>query len=111
MDKKITKQQLATKIWEAANNLRRNLEAHEYKDYILSLILYKYLSDKQTELLFEGGIDKDDLKYFDNQLDLNSIDFEKTKSLQNKEEIESIKKNFIDQNGYFIQYRNLFNTW
>ncbi|MHA0290929.1 type I restriction-modification system subunit M N-terminal domain-containing protein [Mesomycoplasma ovipneumoniae] len=39
---KITKQQLGAKIWHGVNRLRKNLEAYEYKDYILGLLLYKF---------------------------------------------------------------------
>ena len=34
----MNKQQLATKIWEAANKMRSKIEANEYKDYILGFI-------------------------------------------------------------------------
>ena len=36
----MNKQQLATKIWEAANKMRSKIEANEYKDYILGFIFY-----------------------------------------------------------------------
>ncbi|WP_213036603.1 type I restriction-modification system subunit M N-terminal domain-containing protein [Candidatus Nitrotoga fabula] len=42
----MNKQQLAAKIWESANQMRSQIEANEYKDYILGFIFYKYLSDK-----------------------------------------------------------------
>ena len=42
----MNKQQLASKIWESANQMRSKIEANEYKDYILGFIFYKYLSEK-----------------------------------------------------------------
>ena len=45
------KQQLANKIWESANKLRSKIEANEYKDYILGFMFYKFLSQKEEELL------------------------------------------------------------
>ena len=36
--------QLANKIWASANNMRNKIDANEYKDYILDLIFYKFLS-------------------------------------------------------------------
>ena len=33
----MNKQELATKIWATANELRKNIKASEYKDYILGL--------------------------------------------------------------------------
>lgn len=42
----MNKQQLANKIWASANKMRSKIEANEYKDYIIGLIFYKFLSDK-----------------------------------------------------------------
>ena len=45
-------------IWKAADLLRGNLDASEYKSVVLGLIFLKYLSDrfeaKYNELLAEG---------------------------------------------------------
>lgn len=46
----MNKQQLANKIWASANKMRSKIEANEYKDYILGLIFYKFLSDNGGEL-------------------------------------------------------------
>ena len=45
----MNKQQLAAKIWEAANKMRSKIEANEYKDYILGFIFYKFLSEKEVK--------------------------------------------------------------
>lgn len=37
---------LHTKLFSAADNLRSKMDASEYKNYLLGLIFYKYLSDK-----------------------------------------------------------------
>lgn len=47
----MNKQQLANKIWASANKLRNKIDANEYKDYILGLIFYKFLSDKEISFL------------------------------------------------------------
>lgn len=39
----MTKQELAAKIWATANELRKNIKASEYKDYILGFMFYKNL--------------------------------------------------------------------
>ena len=44
----MTKQELAARIWATANELRKNIKASEYKDYILGFMFYKYLCDKDT---------------------------------------------------------------
>ena len=54
----MNKQQLANKIWESANKMRSKIEANEYKDYILGFIFYKFLSDKEVELLKKDGYGK-----------------------------------------------------
>ena len=40
------KQQLQKQLWNAANDLRGKMNADEYRDYLLSFIFYKYLSEK-----------------------------------------------------------------
>lgn len=57
----MNKQQLAAKIWESANKLRSKIEANEYKDYILGFIFYKFLSDKEEQLLRDDGWEADDM--------------------------------------------------
>ena len=57
----MNKQQLASRIWEAANKMRSKIEANEYKDYILGFIFYKYLSDKEVEFLKRQGASEEDL--------------------------------------------------
>jgi len=37
---------LETALWECANVLRGKMDANEYKDYVLGILFYKYLSDK-----------------------------------------------------------------
>ena len=88
----MNKQQLASKIWAAANEMRSKIEASEYKDYILGFIFYKFLSEREEEYLKKEGATSEDIK------ELTEDDVETVKSIQ--------------QNlGYFIEYKNLFSTW
>lgn len=52
--------ELNKRLWDIANDLRGNMEASEFKNYILGLIFYRYLSAKienyANELLKEDGI-------------------------------------------------------
>ena len=52
--------ELCNKLWAMANALRGNMEAYEFKNYILGMIFYYYLSDRTDEvksnLLNEEGI-------------------------------------------------------
>ena len=43
MSKQMNKQELASRIWQIANDLRGSMEASEYKDYILSFIFYNQI--------------------------------------------------------------------
>ena len=36
----MNKQQLASTIWQSANQMRSKIEANEYKDYILGFMFY-----------------------------------------------------------------------
>lgn len=51
---------LQRKLWSIANDLRGNMDANEFKNYILGLIFYRFLSEKNEEiasdLLKEDGI-------------------------------------------------------
>ena len=99
----MNKQQLANKIWASANKMRSKIDANEYKDYILGLIFYKFLSDNEVSYILK------DMK--------GATDDEKHAAL------ESLVENYEDENakviidycrnniGYFIEYKNLFSTW
>ena len=86
---------LETKLFAIADELRGNMDANEYKNYILGFIFYRYLSEKQETFL-------------DNQLKLDGITFKeawKNDRLQPKLEKVSLKRL-----GYFITPEHLFSS-
>lgn len=85
----MTKQELAARIWATANELRKNIKASEYKDYILGFMFYKYLCDKEVDYLTELGGEIEDLQDVD----------------------EEIIDKFKDGIGYYISYKDLFSVW
>lgn len=87
----MTKQELARKIWNTANELRDKIEASEYKDYILGFIFYKFLSDHELEFLRDNYYTEEDIE--DLQDDDENADFVK------------------GQLGYIIPYKYLYSTW
>jgi len=93
--KKLLEQQL----WNIANTLRGKMDADEFRDYILGLIFYKYLSEKidnyGDELLAEDGIV------------YSSID---ESSEEGKEYLEAIKEDAIESLGYFLKPSELFSA-
>lgn len=90
----MNKQELATKIWTLANDLRGKVSAATYKDYMLGFLFYKYLSDREEAYLIE------------------KLDYERDELRKEiTEENEQIKENCMNNLGYFIAYKNLFSTW
>lgn len=55
---------LCNKLWAMANALRGNMEAYEFKNYILGMIFYYYLSDRtekyMAKLLKDDGVTYED---------------------------------------------------
>ena len=54
--------ELCNKLWSMANALRGNMEAYEFKNYILGMIFYYYLSDR-TEKYMAKILHDDGLSY------------------------------------------------
>ena len=94
----MNKQQLANRIWASANNMRNKIDANEYKDYILGLIFYKFLSDTEVKYFSEVcGWEEDELcELVENYEDINM-----------KNAIAECQEHI----GFFIEYKYLFNTW
>ena len=93
------KKALEQQLWNIANELRGKMDADEFRDYILGFIFYKYLSEKiedfADELLKEDGI-------LYTSLDENNKD--------SKEYLDGIKKESIEQLGYFLKPNELFSS-
>lgn len=94
----MNKQQLANRIWASANNMRNKIEANEYKDYILGLIFYKFLSDTEVKYFTEVcEWEEDELpELVENYEDIN---------------MKNAIKECQEHIGFFIEYKYLFSTW
>ena len=99
----MNKKQLANKIWASANKMRSKIDANEYKDYILGLIFYKFLSDNEVNYILK---DMKGASAEDKQAALESL-VENYEDENSKVVIDYCKNNI----GYFIEYKNLFSTW
>ncbi len=58
--KEIAEEPLEKKLWAAADKLRKNMDASEYKHVALGLIFLKYISDAFEELFQKLTAEKDD---------------------------------------------------
>ena len=79
--------ELHTRLWAIANDLRGNMEANEFKNYILGLIFYRYLSEK-VENRVKDLLSEDDISYRDAWAD--------------EEYREGLQEEVLEQLGYFI---------
>lgn len=85
-------QELKKQLWNIANTLRGNMSADDFRDYILGLIFYKYLSDKM--LSYANNILSED------KITYNDID---EKSEEGKENLALVHEEAIDALGYFLR--------
>lgn len=89
----MNKQELASRIWESANNMRSKIEANEYKDYILGFIFYKFLSDQVEQFMLNNDAEPEDLPDALVETDTDTV---------------ALVRNNL---GYFLTYENLYSTW
>lgn len=97
--------ELNSKLFSAADHLRSKMDASEYKDYLLGLIFYKYLSDKLLEKVVEladESLEKYDTQDKQTQLYRELLADEDTKS--------DLIETLVDTLGYDIEPEYLFNV-
>ncbi|WP_048190514.1 type I restriction-modification system subunit M [Methanobacterium sp. SMA-27] len=84
---------METKLWAIADELRGNMDANEFKNYMLGFIFYKYLSEK-IEI------------YLNNELKEDGVEFKE--AYKNKELHEIVEVEAIENLGYFLEPKCLF---
>ena len=85
--------ELSQKLWAIANELRGQMDASEFKNYILGVIFYRYLSER-TELYMQELLENDGLTYEEAFAD---------------EEYRPVVEDWsLDHLGYIIKPENLF---
>lgn len=85
--------ELCNKLWTMANALRGNMEAYEFKNYILGMIFYYYLSDR-TEKYMENLLKDDNITYED--------------AWEKEEYKEAVIEESLRDLGYVIEPQYLF---
>ncbi|MDM8151043.1 type I restriction-modification system subunit M [Priestia megaterium] len=87
--------ELHKKLWAMANDLRGQMDAYEFKDYILGLIFYRYLSEKVEYRA--GELLKED-----------NITF--AHAWENEEYKEDLADYLVNELGYVIEPQYLFSN-
>ncbi len=87
------RQVLEKRLWAIANELRGNMGADEFRDYVLGLIFYKFLSEK-VERAANKELEADNLKFKD--------------VLSDQELLNDLKEWLLETLGYFIEPKHLF---
>lgn len=88
--------ELANKLWAIANDLRGNMDSSKFKDYILGVIFYRYLSER-TESYMDDLLKKDGVTY--------------RQALADEELAPVVKEWAIEHLGYVIEPKYLFNSF
>nr|WP_025774323.1 type I restriction-modification system subunit M [Clostridium botulinum] len=97
----ITSEEIKRRLWDGANELRGSMDASRYKDYMLGLMFYKFLSDKTLEqfkiIAGKGQLSENELvnEYAKDKVEYGD-DLEKT--------IQSVL-------GYYVSPEYLYQTW
>lgn len=87
--------ELHKRLWSIANDLRGNMDASEFRNYILGLIFYRFLSEKAETEVAEA-LSGEDLTY--------------EEAWEDEEYREDLKAELIENVGYFIEPEDLFST-
>ena len=87
--------ELHKKLWSIANDLRGNMDASEFRNYILGLIFYRFLSEK-TEAEIDDMLSEDNISY--------------SEAWQDDEMQEALKDELTTRIGYVVEPRYLFST-
>ena len=87
--------ELHKRLWSIANDLRGNMDASEFRNYILGLIFYRFLSEKAETEVAEA-LSGEDLTY--------------EEAWEDEEYREDLKAELIENVGYFIEPEDLFSS-
>jgi type I restriction enzyme M protein len=96
--------ELNSRLFSAADNLRSKMDASEYKNYLLGLIFYKYLSDKILEKVVE--IADESLEEYNTQEKQTQL---YRNLLADKDVKNDLIETLVDTLGYDIEPEYLFN--
>ncbi|HDV6249786.1 TPA: type I restriction-modification system subunit M [Staphylococcus pseudintermedius] len=87
--------ELHKKLWAISNDLRGNMDASEFRNYILGLIFYRFLSEKAEAEVAEA---------------LSGEDMTYEEAWADPEYREDLKGELLFTVGYYIEPQDLFST-
>ncbi|MBP9623219.1 MAG: type I restriction-modification system subunit M [Streptococcus sp.] len=93
---KVQQAELHKKLWAIANDLRGTMDASEFRNYILGLIFYRYLSEKTERIVVDDFLAVDKISY--------------QNAFEDEELREGLKAELIEQIGYVIEPQDLFSA-
>ncbi|WP_340084991.1 type I restriction-modification system subunit M [Siminovitchia sp. FSL H7-0308] len=97
----ITSDEIKKRLWDGANELRGSMDASRYKDYMLGLMFYKFLSDKTLDTFKKtSGMKQNDEKEI--------VQAYREAYEQYGEQLVSMIRNVL---GYYVLPDNLYQTW
>ncbi|MBO4126928.1 type I restriction-modification system subunit M [Streptococcus suis] len=95
----ITSEEIKLRLWNGANELRGSMDASRYKDYMLGLMFYKFLSDQTLKTYANlSGVSKES-------------DWYQEYILTHQEYGTELEKMIQDNLGYFVRPEHLYQTW
>lgn len=97
----ITTEEIKRRLWDGANELRGSMDASRYKDYMLGLMFYKFLSDKTLDIFKTIAQSTETSK---NKL---VKEYQEAYSLIGKDLENTLKQHL----GYFVLPQYLYQVW
>ncbi|GAA8156918.1 hypothetical protein NP05261_04140 [Helicobacter pylori] len=89
----LERNELHNTIWKVANELRGSVDGWDFKQYVLGILFYRYISENMTDY-----INKEERQHNP------SFDY----ALSSDEETERAREHLIEQKGFFIPPSALF---
>ena len=90
------REELHKAIWSIADDLRGSVDGWDFKQYILGIMFYRYISENMTNYINEGERKAGDANF----------DYAKLSD----EEAETIRKEMVNEKGFFILPSELFDN-
>lgn len=95
----ITSEEIKLRLWNGANELRGSMDASRYKDYMLGLMFYKFLSDQTLKTFASTAGVGNESNWYQEYI------------LAHQEYGTELEKMIQDVLGYFVRPEHLYQTW